>query len=184
MGLKNSIRYTFSILACCFCLLSVVSASMTMPVSSLTAKPHLSQNPLLSGKTASRAVKKIGLVYQEISLCKLLTHIDNTFYCEKIALNILSYHYDNLSRLDKIIDPLTQTQSLTYYLSNQVKTETDKRGITTKKQYDKENRLTQIDKDNLTLWTYQYDEVGNKAFETTPVALQINIIQFPKLFII
>ena len=166
MGLKNSVRYIFYILVYCFCLLSVASASLTMPVSSLTVKSYLSQNPLLLGKTTSRAVKRIGLVYQDISFCKLLTHINNTLYCEKIALNILSYRYDNLSRLDKIIDSLNQIQSLTYYLSNQVKTETDKRGITTKKQYDKEYRLTQIDKDNITLWTYQYDEVSNKVFET------------------
>ena len=158
MGLKNSIRYTFSILACCFCLLSVASASLTMPASSLTAKPHLSENPLLSGKTASRAVKKIGLVYQEISLCKLLTHIDNTFYCEKIALNILSYQFDGFGNQIKTISPDAGETKYTYDAEGNLLSETDAKNQTTHYQYDALNRVIDIQYADKSHVTYTYDE--------------------------
>ena len=198
MVLRNSIRHTFFILACCFCLLSVASASMTT-VSQLTARPLLSENLQITVKTASAVKKKYRLLLKEIIACKLLMHIDNTFFCEKVAIafkfhqtetqnqtDITTYQYDNADRLTQFeVKQADNTQEITTYsldaVSNRLTEKVTRNSLVNTDKTYHYNSLNQVTKitDNLFQANidYTYDKNGNTTQKTdnatpTPIITQ------------
>lgn len=77
-------------------------------------------------------------------------------------LHITEYGYDELNRMESLINPLGFTQTLTYDANGNVLSETNAEGETTTYVYDELERQIEIHYDDGSQVTYAYDSAGNR----------------------